>query len=256
MKRIGIVGYGLIGRYIVEHLKELEDVQLSFVYDLNKSATSALDRDLVCDTPERLRNLMEERPVDLVVEAATYQAVQELAPIILPHGDMLTFSSCAFADETFSAEAKGLCEKWNHRIYIPHGAVLGYDGIFDGKELLESVRVTTTKRPANLGSSVTEKTVLFEGSTREACKMFPRNVNIHAGIALAGLGFDKTCSRIVADPDVEGNTHLIEVLADGVRFGIEVCSVPKGLVTGAYTPVSAFNTLKRIVSNGFGLTIC
>lgn len=134
--------------------------------------------------------------------------------------------------------------------------MLGYDGIFDGRELLESVVITTTKRPANLGSNVKEKTVLFDGPTREACQKFPRNVNVHAGIAIAGLGFDKTRSRIVADPDVEGNTHLIEVQADGMRFNIEVCSVPKGLVTGAYTPVSAFNALKRIVSDEPGLVIC
>ena len=41
-----------------------------------------------------------------------------------------------------------------------------------------------------------------------------------------------------------------------MRFNIEVCSVPKGLVTGAYTPVSAFNALKRIVSDEPGLVIC
>ena len=104
-------------------------------------------------------------------------------------------------------------------------------------------------------SGVTEKTVLFEGSTREACKKFPRNVNVHAGIAIAGLGFDKTRSRIVADPDVKGNTHKIEVTADGVQFDIEVCSIPKGLVTGAYTPLSAFFTLKRVIGGENGLTI-
>ena len=101
--------------------------------------------------------------------------------------------------------------EWGRKIYIPHGAVLGYDGIFDGREVLEEVCITTTKKPANLGSSVTEKTVLFEGSTREACKKFPRNVNVHAGIAIAGLGFDKTRSRIVADPDVKGDRRWSSV---------------------------------------------
>ena len=256
MKKIGIIGYGLIGKYIHEHLPELGDAELAFVYDLSSEATAGLDPELVLSSPEKLSVCLGVQAVDIVVEAATYQAVWQVAPVGLPHADFLTFSSTAFADENFRAEAEKLCKKWNRRIHIPHGAVLGYDGIFDGRELLESVVITTTKRPANLGSNVKEKTVLFDGPTREACQKFPRNVNVHAGIAIAGLGFDKTRSRIVADPDVEGNTHLIEVQADGMRFNIEVCSVPKGLVTGAYTPVSAFNALKRIVSDEPGLVIC
>ena len=241
MKTIGLIGFGLIGRYIKERLGELGDVKLGFIYDMNPEATASLPPELVISTPEQLVEKMKELSVDLVVEAATYQAVQQLAPLILPYADMMTFSSCAFAEEKFEKLAKHLCSEWGRKIYIPHGAVLGC--------------ITTTKKPANLGSSVTEKTVLFEGSTREACKKFPRNVNVHAGIAIAGLGFDKTRSRIVADPDVKGNTHKIEVTADGVQFDIEVCSIPKGLVTGAYTPLSAFFTLKRVIGGENGLTI-
>ncbi|WP_448860757.1 aspartate dehydrogenase domain-containing protein [Clostridium sp.] len=255
MKTIGLIGFGLIGQYIKERLGELGDVKLGFVYDMNPQATASLPQELVISTPEQLVEKMKELSVDLVVEAATYQAVQQLAPLILPYADMMTFSSCAFADEKFESLAKHLCSEWGRKIYIPHGAVLGYDGIFDGREVLEQVCITTTKKPKNLGSDVTEKTVLFEGSTREACKKFPRNVNVHAGIAIAGLGFDKTCSRIVADPDVKGNTHKIEVTADGVQFDIEVCSIPKGLVTGAYTPLSAFSTLKRVIGGESGLMI-
>lgn len=201
MKRIGIIGYGLIGQYIYQHLGELgDDTEAAFIYDLNTATTARLDPQLVLESPEQLSLYMENHPVDLVVESATAQAVQALAPIILPHADMLTFSSCAFADEAFMQKAQALCKQHRNKIHIPHGAVLGYDGIFDGRGILEEVSITTTKKPQNLGSSVTERTVLFQGPTREACKKFPRNVNVHAGIALAGLGFDKTISRIVAAP--------------------------------------------------------
>ena len=169
MKTIGLIGFGLIGQYIKERLGELGDVKLGFVYDMNPEATASLPPELVLSTPEQLVEKMKEISVDLVVEAATYQAVQQLAPLILPYADMMTFSSCAFAEEKFENLAKHLCSEWGRKIYIPHGAVLGYDGIFDGREVLEEVCITTTKKPANLGSKVTEKTVLFEGSTREAC---------------------------------------------------------------------------------------
>lgn len=101
MKTIGLIGFGLIGRYIKERLGELGDVKLGFIYDMNPEATASLPPELVISTPEQLVEKMKELSVDLVVEAATYQAVQQLAPLILPYADMMTFSSCAFAEEKF-----------------------------------------------------------------------------------------------------------------------------------------------------------
>jgi len=55
-------------------------------------------------------------------------------------------------------------------------------------------------------------------------------VNVHASIALAGLGFGKTRSKIIADPTA-------------------------GAVTGAYTPESAYQTLRRICVPEVGLQL-
>ena len=85
MKTIGLIGFGLIGRYIKERLGELGDVKLGFIYDMNPEATASLPPELVISTPEQLVEKMKELSVDLVVEAATYQAVQQLAPLILPY---------------------------------------------------------------------------------------------------------------------------------------------------------------------------
>ena len=125
--------------------------------------------------------------------------------------------------------------------------MLGLDGIFDGRSVLESVKVTTTKRPKNLGRDDKERTVLYEGPTRGACKAYPRNVNVHAGLAMAGLGLDKTQSIIVSDPDSPGNSHKIEIEAEGCRFTIDVLSKPVSGVTGAYTPVSAAASVRRVL---------
>ena len=79
-------------------------------------------------------------------------------------------------------------------------------------------------------------------------------MNVHASVAIAGLGFDKTRSRIIADPDSEGNAHMIEIVAEGMKFKVEICSIPLGLVTGAYTPVSAFNSVSQILAkNGYAI---
>ena len=186
--------------------------------------------------------------VDLVVEVATSQAVVEFAPEILRYSDLAVFSSTAFADPAFEQLVSVTCREYSRKVYVPHGAILGVDGLFDGRDVLEDVVITTTKRPENLGRTDSSKTVLYDGPTRDACKAFPRNVNVHACIALGGLGFDRTRSRIVSDPDSPGNSHLIEIKAKGCWFKIEVLSDPISGVTGAYTPVSACASIRRLLS--------
>jgi aspartate dehydrogenase len=222
-KKIGIIGFGVIGRYIFERLSG-DGVETVFVYD-----KQALDDDRIKDVfIDRVAQLEERcaRGVDLVVETATAQAATELAPVILKYSDMAIFSTTALADEDFQEKAQNLCREFGHCVFVPHGAILGLDGIFDGREVLQSVSITTTKRPENLARQDKIKTVLYQGPTREACKLYPRNVNVHAGIALAGMGFDETRSTIIADPASPGNMHDIEIKAQGCQFHIQVLSDP------------------------------
>lgn len=247
-KRVGIIGYGTIGRYLYDRLAA-NDVEFAFIYDkqaVNDDRIAGIFTDSIDDVAGRCA-----AGVDLVIEAATPQAVVELVPVVLKHSDMAVFSSTAFADPEFHRQAESSSRASKHKIFIPHGAVLGFDGIFDGRDVLQDIVITTTKRPQNLGRSDAARTVLFDGPTREACRMFPRNVNVHAGIALAGLGFDRTRSVIVSDPASPGNSHTIEIRARGCTFRIEVLSDPGPGVTGAYTPVSAYSSICRILfANG------
>jgi aspartate dehydrogenase len=244
-KRVGILGFGTIGRYLYEQLSA-EGVAFAFVYDKQPIADDRI-ADIFTNSAEELEKRCATG-VDLVVETATAEAVVELAAIVLKHTDMAVFSSTAFADPAFQSQAEQLCRTYGHKLYIPHGAVLGFDGIVDGRAVLEEVTITTAKRPQNLGRTDTSRVVLFDGPTREACKMYPRNVNVHAGTALAGLGLDRTRSRIVSDPDSPGNKHTIEIKASGCEFRIEVLSRPGSGVTGAYTPISACSSVRRILS--------
>lgn len=245
-RRIALIGHGTIGQYLFKQLRSHEDVEITCIYEVNPETLSLVPNQLAVSSPAEFGKRLTATGTDLVIETATRQAVIELAPQILQQADMVVFSTTAFADAQFEADMLALCQAQARKIYIPHGAILGLDGIRDGKEKLEAVTITTIKKPKNLGRTDTERTVLFEGPTREACQLYPRNVNVHASIAIAGLGFDKTRSRIIADPQSEGNVHIIEILAEGVKFKIEICSTPLGLVTGAYTPVSAYNSVNKL----------
>ena len=141
------------------------------------------------------------------------------------------------------------------KLYIPHGAILGLDGIYDGKDVLKKVKITTIKNSKSLDRRDTKLTEVYRGSTKGACKSYPRNVNVHASLALAGLGFDNTISEIISDPNTNINSHIIEAEGNGIEFTIEVKSKREGLVTGAYTLESAYGTIKRICSENYGINI-
>jgi aspartate dehydrogenase len=253
-KRIGIIGFGVIGSYLFHKVKEEESMQVEFVFDEDHQKTEALDPSLVLPTFDDF----EGRNVHLVVEAAVPEAVRELGLRVLKKSDFLILSLTSLADEAFRQEIDKAAKSSGREIYIPHGAILGLDGIHDGKKVLEKVEITTIKSPKSLGlkdEGVTEATVVYEGPTREACKRFPRNVNVHASLALTGLGFDSTRSKIVADPGTKSMMHVIEAIGKGLRWKIEIESRAIGEVTGAYTPESIYQTVRRICLHEGGLRL-
>jgi aspartate dehydrogenase len=74
--------------------------------------------------------------------------------------------------------------------------------------------------------ALTEETLIFEGTAREACRGFPSNVNVSAALSLAGVGPDKTRVRIVAVPGGAFNQHRIEARGDFGRLLVEIENVP------------------------------
>ena len=250
--RIGLLGCGSIGgslaRYVLAE-GAADNIELAYAFDVDEKRLQ--DIPAACRTAKQ--SDLFARAADLVVEAAHADLLKEVAVRMVERSDLLLFSITALADEAFRTELEQTAVKCGRKVYLPHGAMIGIDGLVDAGPTLKSVTVTTTKSPASLGLPPDKHAVVYEGPVRQACAKFPRNVNVHAAIALAGLGFDRTISRIVADPAVSTNSHLVEVEGTGYRFRIEVSSEAGGKVTGAYTPQSALGTLKRICRGGGGL---
>ncbi len=254
MKKIGLAGFGFIGRFIYDRLAENGDIEITAVWDADPQQTSQLAPDVICKGPEDLGS----RPVDLIVEAAHPDAVRSLWPRLKSNADLMIASMTCMADRDFRQRVQMESRQTGRVVYLPHGAVLGLDGLRDGRALLESVTITTTKHPRNLGLGdviLKSPKILFDGSTRQACERFPRNVNVHAALALAGLGFEATRSKIVADPNTDKMGHHIEVRGRGLKWNLTLESFSAGLVTGSYTPESIYRSILGIAIHRAGFCI-
>jgi aspartate dehydrogenase len=178
------------------------------------------------------------RDADVVVEAASQDAVNRFCKTILAKGKSLIIMSVgALADQRLWSELQDRAIRNRGRIYVPTGAIAGIDAIRSVKDLIESVTLTTTKSPkALLGApffdsesdlvKLNEKTLIYEGDANDAVKKFPSNVNIAAVLGLAGVGIENTKVKIIVDPTTDRNNHDITVNGKFGEMTISVSNVP------------------------------
>lgn len=250
-KRIGIVGYGVIGSYLANASRDRGIAHVEYIYDLDDEKTSSIKDIRVLKNSHEI----DDYKVDLVIEAATNKVVQEIAPQVLAKTDLLIFSVTGLTNDKFRETLRAICMENKTKLYIPHGAILGLDGIHDGRAIIKEVCITTTKNPRNLGFDSSASGILYDGPTREACEQFPRNVNVHATLALVGLGFDRTRSVVIADPTTDQMRHDIRITGQGLEWNISISSRSIGSVTGSYTPESAIMTVQRILATKYDIVL-
>lgn len=245
MKKIAFLGGGKVGQAMAAHVLANHSAEVAYIYDPFQKADAVLGIPVVRElTTDAFRGL------DLVVECATADVVKAYAVSVLAECPFMPFSMTAFRDDALLAAAKAQAAASGTTLYLPHGAILGLDGVFDGRSVITEVSIETIKHPKSLERDDKEYTIVFDGSAREATGLYPRNVNVHAALALAGIGFDKTHSRIISDPAVNTNEHIIRVKGEGIDWTIHVTAFSAGAVSGAYVPSSACGSLDRILGGG------
>ncbi len=237
MVRIGIVGAGTIGAAIARAIASGQiPAVLSGIF--SRTTPRAAELAATLTPPPPILPLSElVRVSDLVVEAATGAALADLVPACLAaRADVYVLSIGGLLDhEEWFEEAS----RRGTRIIIASGAIAGLDGIRGAAVgRIDSVTLTTRKPPRGLAGApfvtgrgidldaLTEETLIFEGTAREACRGFPANVNVSAAVSFAGVGPDRTRVRIIAVPNGRFNQHRIEVQGAFGRLVIEVENVP------------------------------
>jgi aspartate dehydrogenase len=134
-------------------------------------------------------------------------------------------------------------------VHVPSGALGGLDALQAlAVAGLDEVRLTTRKPPRGLGLDVTQETVVFDGTARDAIALFPANVNVAVALSFAGIGPYRTQVRVIADPALDRNTH--SVYARGPAGQIEFTSrnvpFPENPKTSWLAALSAIATLRRL----------
>ena len=260
--RIGLIGLGYIGRLVYEQLTTRPELglEVAFVHESAAERLAAVPRELLL--PD-IKDFAAKRP-DLVVEMAHPAVTRQYGELFLRETDYMPLSMTAFADEGLQERLLETARQHGHHLLVPQGATVGLENIYEGRELWEEVTMVMKKNPRNLDFSaaphlkpaeVTKPTVLYDGPTRAVCSLFPRNVNSHATVALAGIGFDRTRSVLIADPALDVSVIEITAQGKGVAMKIERSNPLKG-VSGVFTLNSTLAAITRAKGRGGVIRIC
>ena len=261
MIKIGIAGFGTIGRVVARHIETSE-------LPLTLTAVSAGDRGRAEAAMTALRTpvpvLGTDELVaacDVIVDSAPTAAFRDIAETTLRAGKTLvTVSGAALMQWP---EAVELARAHNGRIILATGALLGLDAVRAAAiGTIHSVTMVTRKPVKSLVKAehvvrnnidltgLTAPLKIFEGTAREGAVAFPANVNVAAALGMAGVGPDRTQLEIWADPALERNTHRIVVDADSARLELGIENVPtdENPGTGRITALSIVAALRDLVS--------
>ncbi|WP_094227276.1 aspartate dehydrogenase [Methanolobus psychrotolerans] len=263
MLKIGLIGCGTIGTSICKAIDDgTIEAELFSIYDRNMDDVNRLLSTLKRSRPQVMEAATMITEIDILVECASQEAVYEVIPAALhAHCDVMIMSVGAFADQNLYRTIRGLAKDNNCKVYLPSGAIVGLDGLKSSSiEDIYSVTLTTQKPPSGLAGApyiirneidldkINGKTVIFEGPASEAVKAFPANVNVAATLSIAGIGFEKTKVKIVANPALTRNIHEISVKGAFGEFTTRVENVPSpsNPKSSYLASLSAIATLKKI----------
>jgi predicted dinucleotide-utilizing enzyme len=254
-KRIGLIGYGFIGRYIYEQIQHHEtDMEIAFVWNRSAAAISALPAEIVLDD---LGGFADFDP-DLVLELAHPSISAEYGEAFLAVTNYMILSVTAMADQDLAEGLQNTALKNNNRLFIPHGALIGVDNLREGLDNWQEVTITFKKHPDSLDfsntdidpASITSSTVVFDGPVRDIARLFPRNVNTMVTCALCTLGLDKTRAVLISDPALTSlSAEVTAIGKDGSLFETKKIEQSAG-VSGTGMLTSQLGSIHRAMLGG------
>jgi aspartate dehydrogenase len=221
--RLAAIGYGAMAQALETALARRGD---------GLRLNAVLTRSPTAEGPTRfasVADLIAARP-QLVVECASHTAVRETVPPLLAAGIDVVVASIGAVRKLDAAAAAG-----NARLTVASGAIGGLDAlraarlagldtvIYEGRKPPVAWRGTPAETALDL-DALTSEAVVFEGTAQVSATLYPKNANVTAAVALAGIGFERTRVKLIADPAARGNSHALTAEGAFGRFHITLAN--------------------------------
>jgi aspartate dehydrogenase len=268
MRTLAVVGCGAIGSSVIELLRGDREVQVTQVI---------VPRALIDETRALCARVAPQARVldaidhanggrpDLLVECAGHAAVGDHVLPALEAGISAVVASIgALHDADALLRLEAAAARGGAHVSLVSGAIGGIDALAAARiGGLESVTYIGRKPPVGWKGTpaedvcdldaLREPVVIFEGSARDAARLYPKNANVAATVSLAGLGFDRTHATLIADPAVQRNVHRIVAAGTFGRLdltleGQPLPANPKTSALTVYSVVRAVQNASHAVS--------
>jgi aspartate dehydrogenase len=255
--RVALIGFGAIGQALLKRSASIGGWAITQVI----VRPSAITKTQALISPP-----VEVRPelsgdVDLVIECAGHEALSTHVVLALRAGvPCAVLSIGALTDSALLEQLGDAARHGITQLHLLPGAIGAIDALASARlGGLEQVQYIGRKPPgAWVGipgarpfeaASLREPLIIFEGNAREAARLFPKNANVAATVALAGLGLDDTQATLIADPQVQGNIHEIHARGAFGEMHLRLAGQPlaENPRTSALTVLSALRFLQNQV---------
>lgn len=240
---VTIIGFGSIAQDLVEILGNSADGApdkfsvLVRAGRVEQTRAALDDVNAITTVTSDLKEILAAAP-DVVVECAGHSAVADFGPAVLAQGtDLVVASVGALSDPGLKGKLEAAARNSGAQCLVPAGAIGGIDALGAAKlSGLKSVIYTGRKPPlAWTGTpaeqvvdlaNLQEPCVFFEGTAHEAAQSYPKNANVAATLALAGMGMDATQVKLIADPSTSENVHEFAVSSEALDFSMRLVGKP------------------------------
>jgi len=254
--KVTLIGFGAIGRSVCDKVAANSAIEIVSIVVPDPGRYAATDSLKASSFTSQVD--YDNRP-DVLVECAGHTAIeQHVLPALRCGIPCIMVSIGALSEPAMAERLERAAHEGRTSVQLLSGAIGGIDALAAARiGGLDCVRYEGRKPPLAWKGTPAETecaldavrapVCIFSGSAREAARLFPKNANVAATVALAGLGLDHTQVALYADPGITENHHRIE--ARGAFGNLELTLRGKPLAANPKTSALTVFSVVRALTN-------